>query len=332
MADSSDVQDVKDELVDDPNVDRGDNLSKGEADKDENKGEADKDENKGEADKGDADKDENKGDADRGDSKDGFIPRYRYNQVAQRAKELEEKLAALERRPEPDSKPPTPPTPPTPEDKPATGLLDQLKQITRDVAAAVKDGDADKVQQLLEQQLDLQEKRFQEMTQETASNEATRTRDEIAYDRAVEKLEADFPFLNQDNAEVFDERLANNIALFRNAFVQQGFSQADALAKAREQASPLIEMAQREYQATEEANKGGSGDDKEKPDPAKEREKAAKQRNAKAAADIPPDTRGAGKDNGKAGPNGPVDPMRMTEKEFDELPDEVLAQHRGDEI
>lgn len=152
----------------------------------------------------------------------------------------------------------------------------------------------------------------------SASSSAAARAEAIAtlrYDQALARAEADYPVLNPDDPENFDEDVINEVAAL-----------ADALAKGGK--LPRHEALNKAVKYVLGAPKAKG---KEK-DADNSREAAARRKAADAAKRQPADTSAAGKDADKGGKGDDqiVDVMKLSQDQFKKLDDETLAKMRGD--
>jgi hypothetical protein len=141
----------------------------------------------------------------------------------------------------------------------------------------------------------------------------------LKYEAALAKAESDYPELNPDNADTFDEDLTNEVAELADALTKsQKLPRHVAVARA----AKYVLGAPKKIEDT--AKKGAQ-------DAANQRAIEARAKAAAAARQQPADTARAGKNNDQGGTkNGEVDLMRMSQDKFAKLDDETLARLRGD--
>lgn len=154
-----------------------------------------------------------------------------------------------------------------------------------------------------------------------AISEDTRrqTIDSLRYDAALAKAEADYPALNPDNDDSYDEAKATEVATLMGMFTQNGLTRQASLEKAVR------------YVMGAPATK--------RTDTAAETVRArqaqqAREKAAAAAKKQPPSDAGAGTDNDKAGGDRQqgINVMRLSQEKFAELDEATLATMRGDEV
>ena len=130
------------------------------------------------------------------------------------------------------------------------------------------------------------------------------------------EIEATFPILNENSAD-FDADLQAEVIDLRDAFTSQGYTAADALAKATE------------YTLAVKKPELLKGAPETKADPALQQRKQTSTVNKKlqAAESQPPAMKGEGS-NAKG--EKKVDLSLLSSEEFDALPAETLRRMRGD--
>lgn len=142
-----------------------------------------------------------------------------------------------------------------------------------------------------------------------------------ALQQAAAELEANFPMFNQ-NHEAFDTEATQEVVDLRDAFITQGFTPVDALAKA---SSFVI----KDRGIVDQAPESALSAPKAKPavdEVAKKRANNAKK--LKAAESQPPEL--PGESSSAHGEKPESDFSTMTEEEFNALPEATLKRMRGD--
>ena len=142
-----------------------------------------------------------------------------------------------------------------------------------------------------------------------------------ALQQAAAELEANFPMFNQ-NHEAFDTEATQEVVDLRDAFITQGFTPVDALAKA---SSFVI----KDRGVVDQAPESALSAPKAKPavdEVAKKRANNVKK--LKAAEAQPPEL--PGESSSAHGEKPESDFSNMTEEEFNALPEATLKRMRGD--
>lgn len=213
-----------------------------------------------------------------------------------KAKELEAKLAEIEGK----GKAPAKPDPSA-----------RLSEIDTALLQAISDGDTKTAGQLMAEQRQLQQQMFEARLNEAAKNSSTEAKEDIRYEQTLSAFETAFPMINPES-EDFDEDKTAEVSRLVEAFTAAGNQPADALKLAMNYAFP--EGAQN-VKSIEDARK-----------------KTNVEKNIKTAQSMPPSMDKVGTDSSKAGakPEQPIDVTRMSEEDFDALPEETKARLRGD--
>ncbi len=194
-----------------------------------------------------------------------------------------------------------------------TTFDEQIGEIDKKYAQAVADGEAEKAAGFMREARLLERQRYEDLMTQATQGVADRTAEDVRYDRVVDTLEENYPFLNPDD-ENFNEELAGDIKDLTEAYVASNkYSSPDALVIATD----LV------------LGREGLGVQGTEPKP----RKTDTAKNADAASRQPPDTGGIGKTSDAAGPTSAnPDPNKLSDKEFEALPDEVRARMRGDTL
>ena len=192
-----------------------------------------------------------------------------------------------------------------------TTFDEQIGEIDKKYAQAVADGEAEKAAGFMREARLLERQRYEDLMTQATQGVADRTAEDVRYDRVVDTLEENYPFLNPDN-ENFNEELAGDIKDLTEAYVASNkYSSPDALVIATDL------VLGREGLTTQDTQAKTTNTAK----------------NADAASRQPPDTGGIGKTSDAAGPTSAnPDPNKLSDKEFEALPDEVRARMRGDTL
>lgn len=159
--------------------------------------------------------------------------------------------------------------------------------------------------------------------------------EQIRYGALVDVMEQEHPELNPDKADTYDQEKVDELTEYKLAFEAAGLSSSDSLKKALKAVYPP--GAKKEAAKVEEED----DDDETEEEKAEKADKAAKLASERKEAAVkkaleekkkqPADNKKAGLDSDKAGQKTKDKPVsKMTEKEWDELPDEDKKRLRGD--
>lgn len=238
----------------------------------------------------------------------GFmIPKSRYDAVMARLKETEAKLQE-------QTQPPTT-VQQMPQQQTAEPDLDvQLSDIDNQIADAVREGDGDKVAQLMSQSRQLQNEAISEQFSTVQNNAVSASAQQIHYDAFVQQVERFIPETRPES-ENYDEGLVLEISELADAYEMKGVAPAEALQKALGYIRPGWNQPQ-DAETTQTETK---------PEPRTTDVKT----NVETAKTQPPSME-AGDNSDTAGIKGKIDPMKISDSDFDKLTEEQLAEMRGD--
>lgn len=165
----------------------------------------------------------------------------------------------------------------------------------------------------------------EQYTDAKVANSSTQARvqtlDTLKYEAALAKVEADFPALNPDNEETFDEAKATEVAELLVLFQKNGLTRQAALSKA--------------VGYVMGAAKAGAPPDATAETLAQKRAQEARAKAAEASRRQPPDATKVGQDNDKAGNKDggkAIDVMKLSQAQFAKVDEETLSRLRGDTV
>lgn len=146
---------------------------------------------------------------------------------------------------------------------------------------------------------------------------------------AIARLEADHPVLNP-KSEMFDKSLVTYVLAEQQLLVKtEGYSPSAAMALAAQNVLGRFNPAASEAGDGEEADEKAKGLSKA----AEERKTAQVRKNLAAAKAQPSNMKDVGLDSDKAGQNtGLPDVTKLSQEEFNALPEKTRARLRGDEL
>jgi acyl carrier protein len=239
-----------------------------------------------------------------------LVPKSRYDfkaaqakQAQQRAAELEAKLKAYEDR---DRKQAATPD-----------YTAQIADLDKQIVDARKDGNLEKAFELLDQKQELRIAAIQAQAQPQtidANAVSQAAIDSIKVDDLIDQLEAEFSILVPDS-EAYDEEIVAEIQDLRAAFEGRGYSRYDALYRAANYVLGTAQPAAKDEPA----------------EPAIGKRTTNIKGNLAAAKRIPPNASKIATPSDSA---GLIDDLpqasRLTDKDFDALPESVLKRMRGD--
>jgi hypothetical protein len=260
--------------------------------------------------KEEADGTENSGDKGR------FIPKDRFDEAVAKERTEKERVAAqlaeLQKR-EADRAVAADMT------KASAQIKDMIKEHTKMLA----DGELDQASALMGDILQLQSDMADYRSRAYADQGRTAAKSEMQYDAVVAKLEIEYPEINPDNVDVFDRDAVRKVQAYMTGLIQ---TENMSSSKALQEAVNTILGAKR-------ANENQSEDAKRKAaeDLGMRRKEAAVTKAVAAQGKQPAALKDVGMDHDKTG--GQLDAaaiMKLSWDEFIKLPDEHLAQMRGD--
>ncbi len=162
-------------------------------------------------------------------------------------------------------------------------------------------------------------------TEEVSTRKALEVAVNTEYATYVTEVETRFPKLNPDDDVEFDEDLAEEIREVTEGLMAKGRTPKAALEKA-------VALFQHKLEPMTMKGKGeAKGDKKDEPAPKSKKEEVVKARNnvdkkIEAAKRLAPDLDSAGRDH----KGGKINPMALSDKQWDDLPEETKARMRGD--
>ena len=162
-------------------------------------------------------------------------------------------------------------------------------------------------------------------SQAQAAAAATSAKSEVQYDAVVARLELEYPEIDPENLETFDREAVRKVQAYMTGLIQMDNM---APSKALVESVATILGAKRAAE-----DKSDDAKAKEAEDLGMRRKEAAVGKAMDAQAKQPADLKDVGKDHDKEG--GSLDAaavMKMSWEEFIKLPDEKLAEMRGDHV
>lgn len=240
-----------------------------------------------------------------------MLPKARYDAAIARAREAERRLAEFEA-----SKPVAEPEP----DEKTPDIESELSAIEEKFAEALDDGrTADAAKLMAQQRVLLQ----QQMDQRLAENQLDpnalldTTRQELQFDAMLARVEAARPETDpsEDN-ESYDEAVVGQINRLLNSFIATGTPKLQALEEALNYVYP---------EGWDNITQKGSQK------AAAPKKKTDIEKNLEAANTQPPDMRD-GEDSDTAGIVQEIDPMKLSDKDFESMDVETKKRLRGDYI
>lgn len=250
----------------------------------------------------------------------GFIPKGRYDSVARRADAerdradgLEQQLADIKRGVDNTRVTERAEALTTTDPSGEVAEIDaNLNILSEKYAAAIADGDATQMHALRNEERALERQRTDLLFAQRGREMTAEARESVRYDMTVEALEKQYDVLNPDQ-EAYDPNTAGEVLDLAQAFEARGASKADAVLRA-------VGYVFKGYEVKPETP--------EKKAPEKRKTDVSK--NLDAAAKQGKDLSGVGDSSAAAGKANEIDVMKLSEEEFDALPEETLRRLQGD--
>ena len=230
------------------------------------------------------------------------IPKYRFDEVNERRKAAERRARELERQQELND--------------PSKAIDFDFDAKERRYAELVMDGDHDKALELRREIRQAEQTAYRVMAERQAEQTRESTKEELAFDTAVEELNAAYPAFDP-NAEGYNKELVDEALDLHAGFLARGYTPAGALRKSVLYVAAMNGLRPAgEEPVTPSLNEAPKAPAKKKTDVKAKLEAAGKQ---------PPRQKGVGVAGEKK-----VDLDSMSEEEFDALPEATKARLRGD--
>lgn len=208
-------------------------------------------------------------------------------------------------------------------------LQKTIDDLEEKYESLMSEGTADE-RKALRKEIRAKERELAEAKATARSNYATALAvEQVRYDATVERVEKEYPFLNQD-LEAFNNEMAGEVLDLKGAYEAAGMASSEALKKAVKTLKPHLD---RLLESTSEKKEEDAGGEKKGKDDVKAAEDAAKRRADAVARGV--DARGkqppeSGKKQDPAPKELKVD--GLSDKQFDELDEKQLAALRGDNL
>jgi hypothetical protein len=233
------------------------------------------------------------------------------------------------------------------EEPPAYDFAAKRKEIAtlrREANKLLLEGEEDKAGEIQDRMDAAQDEitaKLQEQAESRAEQRAaTRVAVALEEDRAASAIAEGFekyPFLSDTNKDVEHNKEAlDDVIMYRNRYVQDGMTISAALRKAINKVGPMYA----EEGADEKPSKGGKKREEEEDESAKasvnktilKRIRERRLANAKIEKHQPPQTGKLGTAHRERLDVTQLDVEGMTDKEWDELPEDIKKQLRGDRV
>ena len=234
-------------------------------------------------------------------SREPRIPKSRFDEVNERRKAAERRLAEIEKKNQADG---------------GEAKIDFDFDAKEDeYMDAVLDGDKDKARSIRQEIRQAETQLYQQQMQQASTSTREATKAELELKSTVERLQAEYPVFD-GNSDRYDQNLTEEALDLFEGFKSRGYDPATAMRRAVR----YVVRANGLEDAADEADEVPA----EKPTQHKAKPEEGK-RKVKRAAKQPPQP-------SPRDVSDSADVMNMTEDEFDKLSDQELAKLRGDLI
>lgn len=249
------------------------------------------------------------------DDKGRFIPKERLDKEISKRKALEEELRSEREQRRASAQ----------ADKAAearNNLETEITTLEEQYDEHMKSGATDKAAEL-GRKLRAKERELAKMENETLSERSREAiKEEIRVEALIEKFVGDYPALNPDNEDEYDQDTVDMIEGLRTRYLSSGKRPSTALREAVEKVMKRVEKAAAEEKPVEKGLSRPGADTR--------REDAVKK--ALDAKDRQPQKTVAGKDSDALGGGiGDISKLaKLSDAEWEKLPDDVKRKARGD--
>lgn len=199
----------------------------------------------------------------------------------------------------------------------------EIDELEEQLDAAVADGNKDKVRELRKKAREAQERKMDLKADQRARQATALAVAQVNYDSLLGQLERDYPIINPDS-EQFDEAVMADVVDLKEAFEAKGLGTVEALKKAANML--LVKMPAKSVE-TKPDDKAAEAEAK-----AQERREAAVRKGVETRVKQPAAVGAAGKDSTTAGGSLAQNVGRLSDKDFDDLPEDKLRKLRGDDL
>jgi len=236
-----------------------------------------------------------------------MLPKHRYDRMAARARAAEERIRELESKLTTRQQTDAAATPAGDD-----GYPQQLEELDSQIAGAMKDGDADKVAALFRQRTAVERDYITSLTSVARNEAAAISVDQVNLDRLIDNLEETYSVLDPDSDQ-YSEAVVNDVLELQSAYISTGkYTPYRAMLKAVGVLFP-------------------DNNETEAPAPKPVARKTDVRKNVDAARRTPPSLAKTGLDSTAAGEgSGKVDVKKLSEREFEALPETTKRRLRGD--
>jgi hypothetical protein len=196
----------------------------------------------------------------------------------------------------------------------------KIEAAEKEYAAARKDGNVDAELAAMRSIRSLQAEQGKAAMDSARTGATNDALEASRYEDVLAVIEEEHPQINPDSDEkTYDQDVVDEVVEIQEAMVLKGYSKSEALIRAVSYVIPNPD--------SKVAELSGERDKKA------ERDAAAKKKAAEAAAKQAPDTKDVGKSGDSAGANDTLpDAEKLSDEEFEALPETTKKRMRGDEV
>jgi hypothetical protein len=203
-------------------------------------------------------------------------------------------------------------------------MTDKIEELQDKYEDLVLDGKRDEARAVRREVTSLQEQVNDYRTATVSAQTRNAAIETLKFEAALASAESDYPQINPDHPDAFDEDLTHEVAELTDSLVKaKKMARHEAFAKAvRYVLGPPKKIDEQAKDAKAAA------------DLAAQRALDARKKAADAANKQAPDGTKAGKDNDKGGDggNGELDVLRLSQEKFAKLDEETKSRMRGDTV
>lgn len=203
-------------------------------------------------------------------------------------------------------------------------MTDKIEELQDKYEDLVLDGKRDEARAVRREVTALQEQVNEYRTATVSAQTRNAAIETLKFEAALASAESDYPQINPDHPDAFDEDLTNEVAELTDSLVKaKKMARHEAFAKAvRYVLGPPKKIDEQAKDARAAAEL------------AAQRAADARKKAADAAGKQPADSAKAGKDNDKGGDggSGELDVLRLSQEKFAKLDEETKSRMRGDTV
>lgn len=241
-----------------------------------------------------------------------MVPKHRYDTAKERAQRAEQRALELEQQLQQGNRPAQQERDSQTRDE-APDFDSQLSEIDRNHAKALADGDYEQAAQLASRARQVEREMYRSEIEASSRRAMDTARESTKLDQTINEVYEQYPTLDPDSGN-FDQDKTDEVLRLQGAFSAAGMAPSAAVQEAVKYAFNIPDTIP-------------AGEDK----PAATKRTTDVDRNVKTANSQPPDMKSVGSDNGSAGVTEEMpDITKLTDEEFDALPESKLRLLRGD--